>query len=79
MCSIVALNFSQDAKGKKKKYVSLLLGAWAISQVIQKGLTSFTVINFGCPLEINLDPSVVPSSQTQKQHQIYMKVAVFLT
>lgn len=67
MCIIVALNFSQDTKGKKKKrkekkYVSLLLGAWAISQVIQKGLRSFTVINFGGPLEINLDLSVVPSS-----------------
>lgn len=57
------VNFSQDAKGKKKEksHVSMLLRAKAVSHVITKSLTSFTVINFGGPLEINLDPLVVPS------------------
>lgn len=44
-----------------------------------KSLTSLSLINFGDPLEINLDLSVGPCGYVQKQYQIYIRVSAFLT
>lgn len=47
---------------KSMKRVLLQVYAWAVSCVETLWLTSFAVIGFEDPLEINLDPSFLPFS-----------------